>query len=112
MIVFNPSNLNLTPNEESKFIEMRTIFGKVIYRIEREKNNLNMERQEDRVGYRFQGHYDYLKIHRNTDILSETFKVELVCPNCKDKAYNLTGKLPFVFILKTDFDVTKDTSKG
>lgn len=111
MIVFNPSNLKFEP-KEGTYIEIRTIFDKLIYRIERDGNNLSMEKPGSVVGYKFQGHYDYLKIHRNTNPLMDTFKVELYCPNCVDKYYNLTGKLPYVFKIKTDFHVAKDTSKG
>lgn len=116
MIVFQPSKLKFYPIDakfnDSTFIELRTIFGKLIYRIEKRGPDLIMERPNLRAGYRFRGNWDYLKIHRCTDPLIDCFKVELNCPNCSDLVYKLTGKLPLVFKIKTDFYVEKDSSKG
>lgn len=123
MIVFQPSKLKFIPHSyifgkrvepinKGTYIELRTIFGKLIYRIEKKGDDLNMEHPNGKSGYRFRGRWDYLKIHRCSDPLIDCFNVQLYCPNCGDSVYKLTGKLPLLFIIKTDFYVEKDTSKS
>ncbi len=121
MIVSRPSKLKFSPlhkedgriifpGKENMFIELLTIFGKLIYRIELKGKDLIMERPNANVGYRFRGQWDYLKIHRNPDPLIDSFNVQLYCSNCGENIYKLTGKLPLLFKIKTDFYVEKDTS--
>ena len=121
MIVLNISKLKLHCNypEEKYFhwekgiqvpiactyIEMRNIWGKLIYRIERKGKELIMN------GYTFVGNIDYLKIYRHNDPLIGSFKIQLFCSECGEAIYKLTGKLPLLIKIKTDFYVTKDTRK-
>lgn len=123
MIVSRPNELKFIPNHTEKtkngtllrhgsFIELRTIWGKLIYRLEKKGEDLNMERPDAKSGYRFRGQWDYLKIHRNPDPLIDSFNVQLYCPNCGENIYKLTGKLPKRFKIKTDFYVEKDTSNS
>jgi len=113
MIVWHIKKLQFEPNKdigEGTFIELCNIFGKLIYRIETKGRNLIMDKPNSNVGYHFQGNWDYLKIDRIKNGLIGSFKLELFCPNCSDKIYKLSGKLPFLISVKTDFHVTKDTN--
>lgn len=114
MIVSNIKKLNfknricLTGDSmvESTFIELQDIWGNVIYRIEKKGKELTMK------NCTFVGYFDYLKIFRHKDPLIDSFKLQVYCEECGDAVYKLTGKLPLLIKIKTDFDVTKDTRKS
>ena len=108
MILFNPSKLNFCPLhpkdyfKEGTYIEIRNIWGKVLYRLEKKGNKFIMK------NYTFVGEFDYIKIFRHKNPITDSFRVQLYCKNCGDALYTLTAKLPSLLIIDTDFYVTKD----
>ena len=112
MIVWRISKLKFETNRnigEGTYIELQNIFGKKIYRIEKKGNHIHMNNPDNKTGFSFMGNWEYLRIFRHKDPLMDSFKVELFCPNCVDKIYKLSAKLPLLIKIKTDFHVTKDT---
>lgn len=129
MIVFNISRLNFlpslrgvrgaqTPQQQSNdlaydkhaefkgnspsYIEIRNIWGKLIYRIEKKGSLLHLK------NFTFDGQFDSLKIFREANPLIDSFRVQLYCENCGDCLYLLSAKLPLLMRIKTDFYVIKD----
>lgn len=112
MIVFNPSKLKFIPHVKRSAdfpydeingtkIIIKDIWGNVIYEMKYEDGNLKLN------GYTFTGQFDYLRIHRGEKGLIDKFKVEISCQNCGDVQYPLSGKLPSLLIINTDFHVEK-----
>lgn len=90
------------PQEPIHYIDIYTIWGKKLYSIKKQGINLTMN------GYIFSGSFDALKIFRREDHKMGTLTVRLICEHCGDAVYNLSAKLPSLFIIKTDFKIEKE----
>jgi len=111
MITWKPSKYKFSPERPSYFregtyLEIQDIWGKTICRLERDGNEMKIK------DHLFVGQFDYLRIFRGANPLTDSFRVQMYCKECGDAIYVLTVKLPLLIKIKTDFYVTKDTNRG
>lgn len=104
MIVWNIDKLDFSYHpfyyEDNLTIEIRTIWGKPIKKLSMDGSGLT-------VGdHKFSGSFNKLKLFRYDNVVP-SFKVQLFCHECGEIIYNLSGKLPKIFVVKTNFHVTK-----